>query len=56
MKERYQDIRRLLQSLQKSPLASKSLNDDICVSAIKVLATQSKEVGVIWDMWVWLII
>ncbi len=47
LKERYQDIRLLLQCLQKSPLASNELNDEVCVAAIKVLATQSKEVGVI---------
>ena len=44
VKERYHDIRLLLQCLQKSPLASSELNDDVCIAAIKVLATQSKEV------------
>ncbi|XP_019858924.1 PREDICTED: zinc finger FYVE domain-containing protein 26-like [Amphimedon queenslandica] len=44
MKENYVGIRVLVQSIQKSHLMSPELNDEVCMAAIKVLATQTKEV------------
>lgn len=45
MKQRYGDIRILVQSIQKARLGkSETLNDDIIMAAIKVLANQSREV------------
>ena len=44
LKERYVDVRLLVQCVQKSSLSSSELNDEICMAAIKVLANQSKEV------------
>ena len=49
-KQDYSNIRLLLQSVQKSQrlprsLSPDALNDEIIMSAIKVLASQSREVG-----------
>ena len=41
---RYSDIRVLLECANKSSFASDSLNDEILMAAIKVLASHSKEV------------
>lgn len=43
-KERYVDVRLLVQCILKSSLASNELNDDVCMAAIKVLANQTREV------------
>ena len=45
VKQLYGDIRLVLQCIQKSPFSSDILNDEIIMSAIKVLASQTKEVG-----------
>ena len=45
VKQLYGDIRLVLQCIQKSPFFSDILNDEIIMSAIKVLASQTKEVG-----------
>ncbi len=44
MKQNYGDIRLLQQCIHKSRFAADPLNDDVIMSAIKVLASQSKEV------------
>lgn len=44
-RESYAQVRQLLQELQKSRLASSVLNDEVCMAAIKVLASQTKEVS-----------
>ena len=44
-RQRYGDIRLLLQCIQKSRFGSDSLNDEIIMAAIKVLANQTREVG-----------
>lgn len=43
-KERYVEVRVLVQCIMKSTLASNELNDDVCMAAIKVLANQTREV------------
>ena len=45
VKQLYGDIRLVLQCIQKSPFFSDILNDEIIMAAIKVLASQTKEVG-----------
>ena len=45
MKQLYGDIRLVLQCIQKSPFSSDILNDEIIMAAIKVLASQTREVG-----------
>ena len=45
MKQLYGDIRLVLQCIQKSPFSSDILNDEIIMSAIKVLASQTREVS-----------
>ena len=48
IKQRYADIRLLLQCLQKSQTkshAAESLNDEIVMAAVKVLASQPREVS-----------
>lgn len=45
VKQLYGDIRLVLQCIQKSPFSSDILNDEIIMSAIKVLASQTREVG-----------
>ena len=46
MKQLYGDIRLVLQCIQKSSFFSNILNDEIIMAAIKVLASQTREVGV----------
>lgn len=46
MKQLYGDIRLVLQCIQKSSFSSDILNDEIIMAAIKVLASQTREVGV----------
>lgn len=43
--QRYSDVRLLLDCIRKSPFASDALNDDVIMAAVKVLASQSREVG-----------
>lgn len=38
------DVRLLIQCIQKSSLMSSDLNDEVCMAAIRVLASQTKEV------------
>ena len=45
-KENYSQVRQLLHELQKSCLITKNINDEVCMAAIKVLASQPKEVSV----------
>ena len=42
--QHYGDVRLLLECMKKSSFASDSLNDDIIMAAIKVLAGQTREV------------
>ena len=44
--QHYGDVRLLLECMKKSSFASDSLNDDIIMAAIKVLAGQTREVQV----------
>ena len=47
--DRYNEVRQMVQCIAKSNLASPSINDEVCLAAIKVLASQSskKEVSVL---------
>ena len=44
LRQLYGDIRLILQCIQKSRFSSDALNDEIIMAAIKVLASQTKEV------------
>lgn len=42
-KDRYNEVRQIVQCIAKSNLASPSINDEVCLAAIKVLASQSSK-------------
>jgi len=47
LRQLYGDIRLILQCIQKSRFSSDALNDEIIMAAIKVLASQTKEVCIV---------